>query len=693
MNISTPIEKVDTKEKLFGSAKYVDDISYEGMLYAVTFRSKHPKAKIISRSYPKLPKGYFIVDHTDLKQKNFTPIIFEDWKIFADDEVNYYKEPILLVIGEDKKIIHDIMDQIIIEYEVEEPVTKYTDSVINYKFSKGTTEPKEDADQILTYSYQTPYQEQLYIEPQGMIGRLHDGQMVLEGSIQCPYYVKNAVVKCLGSSEDYVRVIQNTVGGAFGGKEEFPSMIACQLATAVEKVKQPIKLVYEREEDVYVTTKRHPSKIDFKVYLNNKRIVYLESNVALDGGAYIGLSGVVLSRALIASTGVYTIDNFSVNGDVFKTNTVPNGAYRGFGAPQMFFAVEMLMNHLAKDLGINNLEFRRTYLAKQHDPTSTNGLFRDPILMDEMLEKVLKESDYVNKRVNKKIDGKLHGIGMCMLLHGCGFTGSGEKDHINALVKLHKTEDDHVKILIAAVDMGQGVKSSMRKIVSNMLEIPIEHVIYDNPDTNFVPDSGPTVASRTTMIVGGLIARACKDLKEQWVSKKEIIVSKRYEQPSYIKWNQDTFEGDAYPAYSWGINIVEVLVDEITYEVTPINIYSIYEIGKAIDERIVHGQADGGILQGIGYGYLEVMNHKDGILQQKNMTEYIIPTSVDAPNMYTYLIDNPYPLGPYGAKGVGELTLVGGAPAIAHAIENAINKKVNKIPVTPEYIMELMNDE
>jgi CO/xanthine dehydrogenase Mo-binding subunit len=313
--------------------------------------------------------------------------------------------------------------------------------------------------------------------------------------------------------------------------------------------------------------------------------------------------------------------------------------------------------------------------------------------MPEMLDLALKESNYKEKVKQYQNDNSYRGIGMSWFLHGCGFTGSGEATHIKALVKLAKDKEDNVTILIAAVDMGQGIKTTMRKIVANILDMPIEKIIYNNPDTNLVPDSGPTVASRTIMIVGGLVARAAKQLKENWLPKENQVVSERYKQPEYIKWDEEKFFGDAYPAYSWGINIIEVEVDKVTYEVTAKEMWNVYDVGKAIDEQIILGQADGGQLQGIGYGYLEVMQAKDGKIQHKNVTDYIIPTTVDTPKMHNYILDNPYPLGPYGAKGAGELTLVGGAPAIALAIENAINKKVTKIPVTPEYIMELINNE
>ncbi|MCK5761720.1 MAG: xanthine dehydrogenase family protein [Candidatus Izimaplasma sp.] len=693
-DISSSVRKVDSLIKMSGEAIYVDDIKIAGMLYAKTLRSTTSKAKIKNISLPEIPRGYYIVNHHDIPGKNVVSIIFDDMPVFASNMVTYFGEPIMLVVGKDKDTIDDIISNIEVEYEELTPEFNNVNSAINYHFVKGDSKKAfKNAKKIIKFDYSSGYQEQLYIEPQGMIGEIVGNKVIITGSIQCPYYVKNAVKVVLEATDDEVRVKQAVVGGAFGGKEEFPSLMACQLAVALRKIKKPIKLIYEREEDMQVTTKRHPAWIHMEAAINDKlEIDGLTANVAIDGGASIGLSGVVLSRALIASTGAYTINNIEVGGDVFLTNTVPNGAFRGFGAPQMLFAVEMFIHHIAKELELDPLELRLKYLARQGDATSTRGEFRDPIIMNDMIEKAMEISDYKNKVKAYEGSNNHKGIGMSWFLHGCGFTGSGEANHIKALVKLEKDVFDQVTILIAAVDMGQGILTTMKKIVAQILDIPLKQVIYNKPDTDLVPDSGPTVASRTIMVVGGLVARAAKQLKEKWVTKEKIIVSERYKQPEYIKWDEENFIGDAYPAYSWGVNIVEVEVCPITYQVTLSGIWSVYDVGKAIDERIVMGQADGGILQGVGYGYLEVMENVDGKIRHKNVTDYIIPTTSDTPPMETLLMDNPYPLGPYGAKGAGELTLVGGAPAVALAIENAIDKKVFKIPVTPEYIMELMKN-
>jgi CO/xanthine dehydrogenase Mo-binding subunit len=691
-DISKSIYKVDNDEKMSGSAKYVADINMDDMLYARTLRSSISKGKIIKINMPDLPKGYHVISYKDIPGKNVVKVIYEDWQVFTDGNISYFGEPILLVIGPDRQVLSNLIESINVEYKEEKPNYEWNDSVIHYHFDKGKgKEVFNNCDRIINFKYQTSYQEQAYIETQGFIGYPEGDKTTLIGSIQCPYYVKNAVLQVLNEKDENVRVIQANVGGAFGGKEEYPSLIACQLAVAVKKIKKPIKLIFEREEDMVVTTKRHPSKTNFEAAIINNKLVGLRAHVGIDAGATIGLSGVVLSRALLAVSGAYTIDHLDVSGDVYKTNTVPNGAFRGFGAPQMFFAVDMFIEHVAKELNQDPLKFRMDLLAKQNDKTSTMGIFRDPILMPEMIDRIRKESNYDEKIEKYSKENNYRGIGMSMFFHGCGFTGSGEKDTIKAKVRLKKDGDD-VYILIAAVDMGQGVKTTFRKLVAHILEMDIEHVIFNNPDTDFVPDSGPTVASRTMMIVGGLVARAARAMKKR-MSENAFTIEKQYEQPEYIKYDESKFLGDAYPAYSWGVNVVEVEVDPITYQVKLLDTWAVYDVGKAIDERIVLGQADGGLAQGLGYGFLEVMNHKNGRIQNKNMTDYIIPTAMDMSNMHTYLYENPYAFGPYGAKGVGELTLIGGAAAVAKAIENAIGKNVYKIPVTPEYIMELINHD
>lgn len=693
-DISKSIKKQDTYGKTSGSIEYISDMSFEGELHARTLRSEIPRGRIKNISFPDIPEGYFIVDREDVSGMNRVKIIFDDMPVFAEDEVKYIGEPILLVCGPDKSVIKGIMDNIKVDFEPLEPEFEYVNSVVHYGYEKGNSDKYFDGSyKIIEGEYKTGYQEHIYLEPQGIIGLYENGKSTVIGSMQCPYYIKNAVVQALGLEDDKVRIKQAATGGAFGGKEEFPSLIGCQVAAAAMKTGKPIKLIYDRVEDIETTTKRHPSRIKFKAAVDaGNNILAMKVHVSLDSGAYIGLSGVVLQRAMIAASGVYTVENLSVSGDVYETNTVPNGAFRGFGAPQMFFAIEMFINHIAKELGEDNYKFRMKHLAKQGDATSTGGRFHDPIIMDKMIKKVMEMSGYEKKIREYTGKDDFRGIGMSWFLHGCGFTGSGEQDHIKAVVRVRKNKDDTVTVLASNTEMGQGAFTALRKIAAAVLEIPVERVIYNNPDTDLVPDSGPTVASRTVMVVGGLIARAALRLKEQWKDGEEILVEERYRQPEYVKWDDEKLKGDAYPAYSWGVNVAEVEVDPVTYEVDMKGLWAVYDIGKAIDERIILGQVEGGLLQGIAYGTIEVMDVKEGKIMQRNVTDYIIPTAADSIPIETQLMDNPFPLGPYGAKGAGEIPLVGGAPAVALAIGNAIGKKVERIPATPEYIMELLEN-
>ncbi|AYF55344.1 xanthine dehydrogenase family protein [Clostridium botulinum C] len=710
-NISKPIKRFDTADKIAGTAKYVADFKFDDMLYARTFRSTEARARIKSRKYPKLEEGYFIVDKDDVPGENIVHVVFDDQPCFADKVVNYIGEPILLVVGKDKEKILDIMSKIEIEYEKLDPILSIEEGInpknpiygekncfADYKYKKGSLEDiKKTAKYVIEGEYETGYQEHIYLEPQGAIGVYKNGKVTVYSTMQCPYFVKGAVEKCLGFPEDKVQVIQTVTGGGFGGKEDFPSLLGCHVACASIKTKKPVQLVLDRNEDVAVTPKRHPSKVKLKSYIDeNHKILGMDVDIKVDCGPYSGLSNIVLQRTMFAAIGVYNVENVFVKGKSVATNNIMCGGFRGFGAPQAFVALELHMEHIANKLGVDSLELKMKNLVKKGDKSSTGGTFRENILLPEIIDRVMEMSSYKERKKKleeERKEGKLKGLGMSIFFHGGGFTGSGERDHIKAKVKLVKHPDERVEVLIANVEMGQGVQTSMRKIVAKALNIPVERTIHENPDTDRVPDSGPTVASRTTMVVGKLLYDAALKLKERWNESDRVEVMTQYKHPEGFSWDDNNFVGDAYNSYSWGSNIVELEVDPLTYQTKILNVWSVFDIGNAIDERIVKGQIDGGVLQGLGYAGIEVMTSSKGLLNQRTSTDYTIPTSKDTPNMESDLVCEPYYNGPFGAKAVGELTFIGAAPAYALAVENAIGKEINKIPLTPEYLMEVMNDD
>ncbi|HEB31157.1 MAG TPA: aldehyde oxidase [Spirochaetes bacterium] len=709
--ISEPVNRPDAAAKTGGYACYIDDMYFEGALFAATLRSERPRAVIEDIEMPDLPDGYYIVDKDDVPGMNRVKMLVDDQPFFAEDTVNYIGEPILLVAGPDRAKIETILSMIRVRYADLEPVLSIEETAsagkdpiystdncfAYYEIKKGDIEKAFDnAKEILMYEYRTGLQEQLYLEPQGVVGVYENGQVTVYGSMQCPYYIKAALVQGLGWDEGRIRVVQAATGGAFGGKEEYPSIIAGHAAFAAVKTGKPVRLIFNRREDISSTTKRHPSIIKIRTALDgSNRIIALEADIRLDGGAYAGLSPVVLQRAMFAASGAYSIPNVMVSGRVLATNNVPSGAMRGFGAPQSFFAVEMHMQNIARKLGMDPLDIKMDHILKRGDSTVTGGELRHDVKLPEMISFAEEMSGYRGKQ--KAFRGNtgdvLRGIGLSVFYHGCAFTGSGEKDKIKANARLKKNEDGKVQILVSNVEMGQGALTTLKKIVSRVLEIPFGDVIYENPDTSKVPDSGPTVASRTVMIVGFLLEKAARDLKDRWDEASELEITRVYEEPEYIKWDPEKFEGDAYPVYSWGVNVIEVEVDPATFVTRVTGIWGVYDIGAAIDEKVIKGQIEGGITQGLGYAALEVMNTEKGKILQGSLTDYIIPNSVEFPEMGIRLVDNPYEYGPFGAKGAGELPFVGAAPAFASAVQNAIGIRVSRLPVTPEYILEISESE
>lgn len=697
-DISESVKKKDHDMKMSGTAEYIADMKLSDMLYGKIVRSTIAHGRIIKFHLPELPNGYFCINASDIPGDHLLKVVTSEQPIFVSEEVRYYGEAILMIAGLDKKVVEDLAAQVQVEYEELLPVLSIdqaTEAAAAYHYVKGN--PKlafEEAAEVMEETFETGYQEQAYIEPQGVIGVYANDKVTIYGSLQCPYYVKGAVMQAMNLDEAHVQIVQTVTGGGFGGKEDYPSLIGCQVAVAAKKTGHPVQLILNRREDMAVTPKRHPAKLTYRVALNkNKEITALAADITLDAGAYAGLSSVVLQRSLIAAEGVYNIDNLDVRGRAALTNMVSNGAYRGFGAPQSLFAMETILNHVAKKIGVPSLELKKKYLVKQGDKTSTNGEFHHYVPMTEMIEKAEELSNYSEKYqlYAKPQAGRYRrGIGMSLFLHGCGFTGSAEKDLIRSIVKLVKYEDDTVEILASNTDIGQGLKTTFSKIVANILELPLEQIKIVNPDTDRVPNSGPTVASRSLMIVGKLLERAAKKMKEQWETKKALVIEEHYQHPDMIPWDINTFQGDAYPAYSYGLNIVEVETDMLSATTRLLGVWGIFDVGKVIDENIMRGQAEGGMLQGIGYGSIEKMENKNGRIQQASMTDYIIPTSMDTVPFIIDFIDNPYEEGPFGAKGAGELTILGTAPAYVAAVEQAIGKSLYAIPVTPEKLMEVI---
>lgn len=701
-NIGNSVRKKDHLKKILGVAKYVADVATDGILHGKFLRSTVAHAKIKNITFPELPEGYMTVDKDDVLGENKVHIVLEDMPVFAIDTVEYIGDPILMVVGPDEKITEEIVAKIVVDYEqlpIILDMTKSEVTFFDYSHEKGDVDGCfQNADKVYDEILNTGYGEQLYLETNGMIADYHDGKITVRGSMQCPYYVQTAVKLATGLEKEKVQVQTDITGGAFGGKEDYPSMLACQVAVASIKAKKPVRVIFDRREDITSTSKRHPSTARYRAAVKDGKITAMDINIIYDAGAYSTLSAVVLQRGTICATGVYNIKNLRVHGSANKTNTVPKGAFRGFGAPQVFFDMDMFMNHVAKGEGRNSLEFKQEHIVMQGDDTSTNGKFHFHVPLGEMIKEMDNLCDYKKKKelYDKPQTGRLRrGIGIQLAFHGAGFTGSGERDLIKAVLKVKKHKDGTVEILTSNTDMGQGLQTTFAKIAGKELGIPFEKIIVRNPDTDKVPDSGPTVASRSLMIVGELVRLAAARLKDEWKDGEEQIIEEHYKHPEFlIPFSLDKFRGDAYPTYSWSVQSVELEIDMLTGQHNVIGAYGSFDVGTPIDMNIVVGQMEGGMLQGIGYSSMEFMDHDStGRIRNNSLSDYIIPTAMDVPVIKVSMHVNEYPYGPYGAKCAGELPNVGTAAAYIEAVEQILGKKVQHIPFTVEDTLKAISSK
>ena len=689
--VGSSVPRKDGIGKATGAARYADDLVFPGMLHGRTIRSTVPRGRIESIRFDFDTTGFTIVDYRDVPAKNAVDLMSQDQPFLAEHEVKHMAEPILLIAHEDKEKLNAA--SVIIGYDEEEPLFDPEKSPLSFKdidIVKGDTDHAlEQADVVVEGVYRTGHQEHVYIEPNGVIAVPEEGGVAIYGSVQCPFYVIKALRCMLGSAHPNVRVIQTETGGGFGGKEEYPSMIAGHAVLLALKSGRPVKIIYDRAEDMIATTKRHPSIVRHRTGLTRDgKLVAMDIDVLLDGGAYVTLSPTVLSRGCIHAAGPYSCDNVHIRGRTVFTNTPPNGAFRGFGAPQTEFAVEVHMDRIAERLGMDPVELRRINALRPGDITATGQTLRSDASAHMVLEEAVRRTDFDRKR--KEWKGTTKSIGLSLFYHGAGFTGAGERN-LKSKARLELTPTG-VCIAVGSTEIGQGTRTMHAQIVTDALGIPYESVEVAQPDTSRVADSGPTVASRTCMVVGKILEECAIEMKsklgglspsEYYEKNGELSIERMYEPPDWIQWDDSTYRGDAYATYGWGCDVVELELDPDTFEVRPIKLTAVQEFGRPIHPALARGQIEGGTAQGLGYALLENVVMKNGAMANSQLTNYVIPTTLDMPELDVVMMENPYPGGPFGAKGLGELPMDGPAPAVVNAIR-ALGIDLREIPATPE---------
>jgi CO/xanthine dehydrogenase Mo-binding subunit len=734
---STQPTRREGPAKLTGEAKYADDLVFPGAWYGLTIRSTEAHARLIAIQQDDAVdwSSAVLVTAADIPGQNIVASIKSDQPVLVPigGEIQHVSEPVALLAAPDRETLRRLKAHVTLETEKLPPVFDPLESdhvFASYAITRGDVAAGlADADFILEGEYRVGHQEQLYIENNAMIAVPEaDGGVTVHGSMQCPYYVHGALMKALALEPKAARVVQAETGGGFGGKEEFPSVLAIHAALLARRAGKPVRMIYERHEDILSTTKRHPAIVRHRTGVKKDgTLVAQDIEVVMDGGAYCTLTPVVLSRGALHSGGPYRCPNVRIQARATRTNTPPNGAFRGFGAPQTEFAAETHLNRIAEALGLSPLEIRLRNVYHVGDTTPTGQVLKESVAGEDVLRLAAEAAEFegLRKRTTKaraerrggtlvpaealrtEAERTAVGIGLALAWHGAGFTGSGEV-HLASVVSVELTKDGRIVVLIASTEMGQGTNTIFPMMAADALGVAADAVEMAPVDTAVVPNSGPTVASRTAMVVGGLCIKAARRLRETVEARNggrpfaEVYaqdaaasgatrIDEQFEPYPGEPFDDATYTGDAYPAFGWAAAVALVDVDLDTGEVHVRDVVAADDVGKVIHQVLCEGQVEGGTLQSVGYATIEEIKLRDGRYLNDRLATYLIPTALDAPRISTILVEAPYSGAPHGAKGVGELPMDVAAPAVVAAIHDAVGVWIQDLPATPEKIMAALH--
>jgi CO/xanthine dehydrogenase Mo-binding subunit len=593
-----------------------------------------------------------------------------------------------------------------------------------------------EADVILERTYNTHFVDQVYIEPEAVIA-LPDPYrkgIIIHGCIQNPYSIRQNVAAVMNMKMSDVRVISSTIGGSFGGKDESVMSMGARASILALRTGRPIKMVLAREESVLESCKRHAYKCIYKLGAKKDgTITAVEDEIITQGGAYNNKAMFANWRASVHAAGTYYIPNVKTDVYGVYTNTTYGGAYRGFSAPQVVFANETLIDELAEELNMSPKEIRIKNCFKPGDELPTGQVLEPGKIsapLKEMIEDVCSRVEFGDKWERYKKENAVagavkRGIGLSCTFRGTGLGGEGI-DTAGATVTIEK--DGSVTIVSDLTEMGQGMRTAHAQIVAEVLGISIDRISFINTDTSISMDGGPTVASRGLLAGGNAMKIAAETLRERLdhtaagilgcspddiMRGNEIIHLKHdkgkmvtfddilpvcfaehgislsaqgWYNPGPEELSHETGRGNAYPSYIYGCAAAEILVNTDTGKVDVEKMTAAYEVGRAINPEIVKSQLYGGLLQGLGYGIFEELGEDKGKMKNLNYDGYLIPTIEDAPEFEIILYETDENVGPFGAKGVGEIGIELAAPAINNAVYHATGKRLRDLPLNLERV-------
>ena len=753
--INRYVPRVDALDKVTGRAKYTDDLVFPGMLFGGALFSPHAHARVTRIDVEKaraIEGVRAVLTYKDLEKE-----VSWGYYTYMSGHLRYQGDVSAIVAADDLQSLAAGLNAIEIEYEELPAVFTIEEAMApgapllhegneecagniwersRKKSSKGDVDKAfASCDKIIEREYRTAPVEHAYLETEGAIAVPDptSGVMTVYTGAANPYFTRRWVADALNVSRAKIRIVQQTVGGSFGGKEELLGLTAARAAFLARATDRPVKMVVSREESIIASTKRHPFIFKYKAGVNNDgKLQAFQAELIENVGAF-HMHEFMSFRSSVHAAGVYDIPNVKVEVFGVFTNQVTSGAMRGYGSPQLIFGQELFYEEVAQELGMEPAEFKRLNMLKRGSISPCSQEMDAEIILPEILDHLFHKTDYEKKRsAYKKQDGtKRKGIGMAMFYRGCGL-GAESPDASAGLVCVH--DDGTVMINAGLVENGQGMKTAFTQIVAETLSVPTDIIHFIGVDTHTIPDSGITAASRSIVMGAQSVKLAAQELKghlletaammfhttsdkvqlrdgmfgiigspdavmpfqvvcnvHHWTGQQAGVM--RWYRPSPMEYDMENGVGRAFPCYSYGCVVAEVEIDTETGDITVENVTAGHDVGTVINNKIIEGQVYGGVLMGQGFAIMEDLVIRKGLIHSDNFDTYLIATSLDMPEMDVVLFECDDPVGTYGAKSIGEPGTEGVAAAIASAISNAAGLRVRSIPVNKVKLLALLNEQ
>ena len=746
------VPRPEARKKVTGEAIYTDDITFPDMLFGATLRAGIPHGRVTRLEITAakgLPGVRAVLTAEDIPGRVNHGLIVQDWPalVGVGEKVRYVGDAVAIVAADTLEIARKALDLIDVEYEplpvVSDPVDAKKEGaplvhesgnlLKHIKVNKGDIKQGFlDADHIFEETYFTPSYEHAFMEPEcSLVRPIGEGGFEVYVGSQIPYADREQVAAALDLPLDKVRVRGPLIGGGFGGKEDIAGQIHAAMLSQVTG--KPVKILYNRQESLLVHPKRHATQIRVKLGLKaDGTLVAAQTELYGDTGAYASLGAKVMGRATTHSTGPYIVPNVKIDCYAMYTNNPPSGAFRGFGALQAAFAIECLMDQVAEEMKLDRVELRRKNALRKGAITNTGQHLKDSVGLLECIDKtwdaVLEITGDEDPFLSQEVEGepdKRRAWGFAITFKNTGL-GEGAPDNASAEIEL--LEDGRVEIRISSAEIGQGLVTVLQMITAEELGLPLEQVNVYLSDTDLTPDGGPTTGSRQTYISGNAAKFAAKTLKETMLATlseklnippmeilfKNGLIHAGEQQLSFVEAGQIMREegrtpklvydyvspkttplgeaGDKHFAYSFAAQAIEVEVDLKTGEVRVISAVGATDVGKAINPLGLQGQVEGGLIMGIGHALTEEFIVEDGLIFTDTLSRYRMPSIKHLPErIKVIIVEDPTAHGPYGGKGVGEISTMPVPPAIINAVYNACGVRMNRIPIDQDWLARQLN--